>query len=312
MTAQPPGETSPGKPNDGNAQGDDARDHLSKTIHFLGKILGSVIREQAGDAAFALEERVRALAKDLRSNGHAGTGNQMRALVADLSLAQARDLIKSFSEYFALVNLSEQLQRIWVLQARAQRYPNAPRSESIAAAVAELKARDVQAEAIQRWLDTALILPVFTAHPTEAKRRTTLEKLRRIADAAERHQVAEQLPSEAQRATRQIAEELAGLWQNDEVRVVHPTVIDEVKNGLYYFEASLLDLTPSLYRELEAALAQHYPEHCLARPVAAALRLLDGRRPRWQPLRHARGDGRDGAPAPDRARSTSISPGSRS
>jgi len=261
VTSHSLGDSSPAKPNDGSSSGDDARDHLSRTIHYLGMILGSVIREQAGEPMFELEERVRSLAKDLRSNGHSGSGNEMRALVAELSLAQARDLIKSFSEYFALVNLSEQLQRIWVLRARALRQPHVPRSESIPLAISELRSRGVQAEAIQRWLDTALILPVFTAHPTEAKRRTTLEKLRRIAEATKRYQSSDLLPHELDEVTQQIAEELTGLWQSDEVRVIHPTVIDEVKNGLYYFEASLIDLVPKLYRELEDALQRFYPEH---------------------------------------------------
>jgi phosphoenolpyruvate carboxylase len=261
VTARQPSDSGPGKPNAGTHHGDGARDRLSETIHFLGDILGAVIREQAGDAAFDLEERVRALAKDLRSNGQAGAAGQLRALIAGLSIHQVCDLIKSFSEYFALVNLSEQLQRIWVLRERARRHPNEPRTESIAAAVAELKARSVSVETLQGWLKTALILPVFTAHPTEAKRRTTLEKLRRIADTVERHHTAGQLPDEVAHTTRQIAEELVGLWQSDEVRVIRPTVIDEVKNGLYYFEASLFDLIPRLYHELETALAQHYPEH---------------------------------------------------
>ena len=171
------------------------RDRLSATIHFLGDLLGNVIREQAGAAAFDLEERVRSLAKDLRAieidqpdaaARIAALQAEMQRLVAGLPSDQMRDLIRSFSTYFALVNLSEQLQRIWVLRDRAQRHPNRPRAESIMAAVIELKQAGVAAPAIQRWLDSALILPVFTAHPTEARRRTTLEKLRRIADVVER------------------------------------------------------------------------------------------------------------------------------
>ena len=85
--------------------------------------------------------------------------------------------------------------------------------------------------------------------------------MRRIADSVQRHYATDHLPEEHVETTRLIAEELVGLWQSDEVRVIRPTVSDEVKNGLYYFEASLLDLIPQLYRELEIALAQHYPEH---------------------------------------------------
>ncbi|HEX5691227.1 MAG TPA: phosphoenolpyruvate carboxylase, partial [Roseiflexaceae bacterium] len=211
----------PGKPDEGNPAGEVARDRLSATIQFLGRILGAVIREQAGDAAFSLEERVRALAKRLRANGHTPNGeapakDQMREAVGALTVAQMRDLIKSFSEYFALVNLSEQLQRIWVLRDRALRHPDEPRSESIAAAVGELKRHGVNAATLEDWLASALVLPVFTAHPTEAKRRTTLDKLRRIGDAVQRA-TGEQLPLEAQATARLISEELVSLWQSDEV-----------------------------------------------------------------------------------------------
>ena len=243
------------------------RDQLSATIHFLGDLLGNVIRGQAGAAAFDLEERVRGLAKELRASDHPGADarlaalqTEMQRLVAELPLDQMRALIRSISTYFALVNLSEQLQRIWVLRDRALRRPDEPRAESILAAVRELRQAGVEAPALQRWLDGALILPVFTAHPTEARRRTTLEKLRRVADMVAR-QSAGLAPSEAAEAERAVTEEIVGLWQSDEVRIIRPTVIDEVKNGLYYFDAGLFDLIPLLYRDLERALREHYPEH---------------------------------------------------
>jgi phosphoenolpyruvate carboxylase len=248
-------------------QSTDERDQLSKTIHFLGDLLGDVIREQAGAEAFEMEERVRGLAKDLRANGRAAGVDrepplrELQTIIAGLTPREMRNLIKSFSVYFALINLSEQLQRIWVLRERGLRKPNEPPGESIAAAVGGLKRSGVDGAALQRWLDGALIQPVFTAHPTEARRRTTLEKLRRIADAVERRYAGHLLPAEEEETARRVAEEVVGLWQSDEVRVVRPMVLDEVKNGLYYFAASLFDLVPQLYRDLERALLQHYPEH---------------------------------------------------
>jgi phosphoenolpyruvate carboxylase len=234
------------------------RDRLSSTIHFLGDILGTVIREQAGDAAYALEERVRNLSKDLRANSHPLRIERLQQIVANLSIEQARDLLKSFSTYFALVNLSEQMQRIWVLRERDQQ-AGEPRAESIDAAVAELRRNGVEAHELQSWLNSALILPVFTAHPTEARRRTTLEKLRRIADLVEQHHAGASADDAAEIAGR-IAEEVVGLWQTDEVRVIRPRVVDEVKNGLYYFEAAIYQLIPRLYRSLERALIKYYPE----------------------------------------------------
>src|SRR6476469_9841026 len=95
---------------------------LSATIHFFGDLLGRVIREQAGEATFALEEEVRALAKEVRSQEGAGAEPLRRLLeiVAGASVAEARDLLRAFSTYFALVNLAEQLQRRWVLADRTR------------------------------------------------------------------------------------------------------------------------------------------------------------------------------------------------
>ena len=236
----------------------DSSGRLSATIHFFGDLLGRVIRAQEGEHAFELEERVRALAKDVRAGGPQLA--ELRSVIAGTTVAEARNLVRAFAAYFALVNLAEQLQRGWVLRDRARARPGVPRAESIAAATAELAAAGVPAETLQAWLDTAEIVPVFTAHPTEARRRVTLERLRRIDDAVERLHAADILPEEEAEQARRIEEEIVTLWQSDEVRSGRPTVLDEVQNGLYYFEQGLFDLVPRLYRDIETSLAASYPE----------------------------------------------------
>lgn len=237
----------------------DSSSRLSATIRFFGDLLGRVIRAQEGEPAFELEERVRALAKDVRSSGT--RQDELRAVIAGTTVAEARNLVRAFAAYFALVNLAEQLQRGWVLRDRARARPGVPRSESIAAAIAELATAGVPAETLQQWLDAAEIVPVFTAHPTEARRRVTLERLRRIDDAVQRRHAPDLLPEEEAEIARQIEEEIVSLWQSDEVRSGRPTVLDEVQNGLYYFEAGLFDLVPRLYRDLETALESSYADH---------------------------------------------------
>jgi phosphoenolpyruvate carboxylase len=232
---------------------------LSATIHFFGDLLGRVIREQAGQATFDLEERVRALAKEVRAGGGEGAFAELRAIIARTSVSEARDLLRAFSTYFALVNLAEQLQRGWVLRDRARRRPSVPRAESIAAAVAELDERGVDPREVRAWLEEAELVPVFTAHPTEARRRTTLERLRRVTEAVERLHAPDLVPEEQAEIERLVEEEIVSLWQSDDVRAVRPSVLDEVKNGLYYFEAGLFDVVPRLYRDLERALADAWP-----------------------------------------------------
>ncbi len=241
---------------------DNERTRLSATIRSLGDILGDVIKAQAGHAAFTQEEAMRNLAKDLRASGWPSESViELQAMVADLDTPESLGIIKAFSIYFALVNLAEQMQRVWVLRDRARAKPHKLRSESIAAAIADLHQQGISAEALDEWLQHARLKLVFTAHPTEARRRTTLQKLRRIASAIDAYQLAAEDEIVDQQAFDQIVEEVVGLWQTDEVRRVHLHVLDEVKNGLYYFETGIIELIPQLCRELESALQHYYPEH---------------------------------------------------
>lgn len=236
-------------------------DRLSIIIHFLGDLLGEIIREQAGADAFHLVEQLRALGKALRNGAHERADEELRSLAARMTVADIQVVIKAFNAYFALVNLAEQMQRTWILRERERRDPDMPRAESIGAAIAELQAREIPAAIVQEWLDTARIQPVFTAHPTEARRRTALEKTRRLAVLLDQLVTGELHGFERAEHAARIREEIVALWQTDEVRVVKPTVIDEVKNGMFYFESGLFDLVPRLYRELEYVLRQTYPEH---------------------------------------------------
>jgi len=236
------------------------RDRLSAVIHFLGDLLGDVIRTQAGLTAFDSEEAVRALSKDLRAHPSPQRTRDLQSRIASLDIVALKDLIKSFSTYFALVNLSEQLQRTWVLNERERqaRRAHEPTQESVGEAIRDISAQGVSAAEVQTWLQNAAIRPVFTAHPTEARRRTTLDKLRRLVTLLDpvAHDSSHLQDPDVIAIAR---EEIVGLWQSDDVRVVRPTVIDEVKNGLYYFEQSITRLIPTLYRDIERSLTKNYP-----------------------------------------------------
>jgi phosphoenolpyruvate carboxylase len=238
------------------------RDPLSANIRALGDALGRVLSDQSGAAAFTLEERVRLMAKELRRSGDIAVAERLQELIAGLSVTELHGLTKAFTLYFGLINLAEAVERLRVLRERDQRNPAAPRAESFSAAVAELHAAGVSAEALQHWLNGAVIMPVLTAHPTESRRRTTLIKLRRIFDGLLDLSLGERLlvPQERREVLRQIEREIVGLWQSDDVRVHKPSVLDEVENGLFYFQTTLYDLLPQLQRALAQALSDHYPE----------------------------------------------------
>ncbi|NTU85887.1 MAG: phosphoenolpyruvate carboxylase, partial [Chloroflexales bacterium] len=244
------------------------RDLLSSNIRALGMALGRVLSDQSGAGAVALEERVRLIARELRADSDAGRhaeaaarAGRLQELIAGLSVGELHGLVKAFTLYFGLVNLAESVERLRVLRERDLRAAPAPRAEGIGAAVAELRAHEVPAEAIQRWLDGALIVPALTAHPTESRRRTTLLKQRRIFDSLLDLSLGEKLlpPHERGEALARIEREIVGLWQSDDVRIHRPSVLDEVENGLFYFQTTLYDLLPQIHRSMAQALAEHYP-----------------------------------------------------
>lgn len=231
---------------------------LSTAIHFLGDLLGETIRSQSGSETFELEERVRALAKRLRSTDDPDAERELQQIVQELSVEQAGDLLRAFTHFFGLVNLAEQLERLRILRERDLRDPQRPRSESIRAAVRQIAANGVPADQIADALGDLLLVPVFTAHPTESQRRTGLSSLRRLAALVQRLLTSELMPIERTELQKRIAGEIVGRWQSDQLRIHKPTVIDEVKYGRFYMETTLLDVVPSIYRDLEAALQETY------------------------------------------------------
>ncbi len=176
-----------------------------------------------------------------------------------VALEEAGDLVRLFGMQLDLINLAEDLHRVRVLRARAQEEDPTGEDESVAGAVARLKGLDVHPAAFQGLLDRLRVELVLTAHPTQAKRRTVLSKLRRIGElvsALNRHDT---LPSERRRARARLESELSVLWLTEQRRTEKPAVTDEVRAGLYTVDEVLWSVLPEVQRELEDAVARHYP-----------------------------------------------------
>jgi phosphoenolpyruvate carboxylase len=228
---------------------------LNEQIRHAGELLGDVIRALDGEATFALEEKIRKLAKESR-NQDAGAPAALRDAVSAISPADAYEMAMAFTTYFELVNLCEEQYRTSKLQRyRAERAAGLraePVRESIEAALIELKQRGVTSDEMQRMLNRLHIEPVFTAHPTESKRRTVLSKLRRLAGLLRN--------DESPENDEDIKREITTLWLTDRARTVQPLVTDEVKTGLWYFDSTLWRVLPLLHKDFVAALHKHFPE----------------------------------------------------
>ncbi len=234
---------------------------LSADVDFLATALGDVIREQEGERLYDLVERVRGLTKRLREDhGDEAAHAQLDTILAEVSTADAEKLVRAFTVYFQLVNLTEEIHRVRVNRNRSLAATvDEPRSESLAAAALALKqqgATPQQARALLARLDLRLTL---TAHPTEVKRYTVRLKLERVGDALKRLHQQEVPPREARRLRDVIYAEITTLWLTREVVEQRPSVVDEVKSALYYFRRTLLNVVPQLMEDLESALATYLP-----------------------------------------------------
>lgn len=243
---------------------------LRDEVHFLGGLLGQVIQALEGEETLATVEKLRALAKARRKTRDGGGAVRadinLGETVAALTPSEAFNQAMAFTLYFELVNLAEENFRVQLLRQRHAASLRAPGGEKTAmresfdAALTELKARGVAPAELQELLDRINIELVFTAHPTEAKRRTLLTKLQRLAQILrERNGALAGGAGESVIFSGEIEREIASLWLTDRSRVARPEVGDEARTGLWYFNTTLFDVLPCLQADLESALLRHYP-----------------------------------------------------
>ena len=234
----------------------DTQAELRRDIRELGTLLGQTLVRQEGQELFDLVERVRGL---IRSDRQAAV-EQLGAVEP----ATARRLVRAFSTYFHLANIAEQVHRGRELAAL-----RVSDGTWLSQAVDRIEAAEVNGAELRGELERLAVRPVFTAHPTEAARRTVLAKLRQVAGLLDARDQALAAP-DAERHLRRRLEELIDLiWQTDELRVARPDVVDEARNAVYYFDALYRDALPGVLEALAEQLARlGYELPVDARPLA--------------------------------------------
>jgi phosphoenolpyruvate carboxylase len=232
---------------------------LRADVRRVSTLLGESLVRQHGPGLLRLVEEVRLLTKESKEAARGGAGAlgpwnaadvaaQVRELLSSLPLTEATELVRAFAFYFHLANAAEQLHRVRELGGRADD------AGWLAAAVRDI-AEQAGPEKLQEVVDSLDVRPVFTAHPTEASRRSVLDKLRAIerilaVPSAEgtglRH-----------RQDRHLAELIDQMWQTDELRQVRPSPVDEARNAVYYLGEILTGAMPEVLDELSGLLAEH-------------------------------------------------------
>ncbi len=228
---------------------------LRRDVRNLGKLLGLIVRGQAGAEVFEAVEMLRTLSIERRELRQTFEDN----IVSRISVHLAWQLARAFSIYFELTNLAETNHRKRRRRA-AEVNRVAPQPGTMSGTFHRMRSAGISAEQALVALSRIEAVPVFTAHPTEVARRTTLLKRSRLSALLESLDQAPLTEAVVKRIREGISAEITLLWQSDALRERKPTVRDEIRMGLDYYRSSLLRTIPELYQNIGDAFRDAYGE----------------------------------------------------
>ncbi|SFM43119.1 Phosphoenolpyruvate carboxylase, type 1 [Ectothiorhodospira mobilis] len=239
--------------------------HLRARVKLLGKLLGNIIRRLEGQEVYAAVEELRRGFVSLRRREDPNRRARLMRLIDEMPPERLETVIRAFSIYFSLANIAEE--DFLYRERRRQVSEGGPLwLGSFDHTVRQFKAMDIPPEQLQELLQQVMYMPVFTAHPTEARRRTVMEAQRRIflaADPLNRPRLGREERAEV---IRNLETQIQVLWRTNEVRERKPQVIDEIKYGLFYYVESLFTAVPLTYRLLEKAIRRSYGSDAQGNP----------------------------------------------
>ena len=227
---------------------------LRDDIRLLGRILGETLRAQEGEANFELVERIRVSAIRFHRDDDSSARLELTAILDSLSRQQTQTIVRAFSYFSHLANIAEDQHHI--RRSRAHLIAGSPAHEgSLAHALQRAETAGIDATRLRSFFDEASIVPVLTAHPTEVQRKSTLNAQREIAELLQRRDRDQPTPEERDAMDEGLRRAVLGLWQTRMLRNTRLLVLDEVINGLSYYDYTFLRQLPRLYGWLEDHLA---------------------------------------------------------
>lgn len=228
-------------------------DAMRTDVRMLGALLGQVLREAGGDDLFEDVEKLRLATIQAYDEETSDAFERAASIAESFSIARADEVARAFTCYFHLVNLAEEHQRVRVLRERAGQPGREDAADTVATAYARLKTEVGDDEALRR-LQGLRFHPVFTAHPTEARRRAVSSSIRRLSELLTQHDAASEGGAEDHRARRRMLEEIDTLWRTAPLRAEKPSPTDEVRTVMGVFDETLFTTVPHVYRRIDDAL----------------------------------------------------------
>src|SRR5437868_13063352 len=233
---------------------EDAEDARLRTdIRLLGRILGDTVRDQEGADVFDLVERIRQTSIRFHRDDDKPARRELEIILDRMSTSQTVRIVRAFSYFSHLANIAEDQNNIRQMRARSTA-GGSPRSGTLPPTLAHARAAGFSAADLRKFFTDALISPVLTAHPTEVRRKSTIDREMEIAALLDRRERVQLTPEESEASDEQLRRAVLTLWQTNLLRRTKLTVLDEVANGLSFYDYTFLHEVPRLYCALEDRL----------------------------------------------------------
>lgn len=244
-------EPRPNRPEDVQALEADAR--MRDDIRLLGRILGDTVRDQEGADVFDLVERIRQTSIRFHRDEDRLARRELEQILDSMSTSETVRIVRAFSYFSHLANIAEDQNNIRQMRARAAKSSG---SGVLADTLAHAKAAGVGPDQLRNFFKTALVSPVLTAHPTEVRRKSTMDREMEVAGLLDRRERVALTAEEAAASDEQLRREVLTLWQTNLLRRTKLTVLDEVANGLSFYDYTFLREVPRLVNALEDRLEE--------------------------------------------------------
>jgi phosphoenolpyruvate carboxylase len=230
---------------------EDAR--LRTDIRLLGRILGDTVRDQEGAEVFDLVERIRQTSIRFHRDEDKLARRELETILDSMSTSDTVRIVRAFSYFSHLANIAEDQNNIRQMRGRGA---GGPRASTLSQTLSHAKTAGLSAADLRRFFGAAQVSPVLTAHPTEVRRKSTIDREMEIAALLDRRERVQLTPEEIEASAEQLRRAVLTLWQTNLLRRTKLTVLDEVANGLSFYDYTFLHEVPRLHCALEDRLNQ--------------------------------------------------------